>query len=619
MSFLPLVSKSSLRAVHPPTQSEISATRRSLQKGLDHLQALENDVSHLQKLYNSLLLQQQALSTFIDYRKELLSPFNRLPPDILREIFYYCLPISRNTTMSIDEPPLSLGRVCKRWRHIVYSTPQLWTTLHIVAVPLSSLTSSRRDKALLDAIASWLSRSGVLPLSISMYHDVPSHSGDRVMHQEVQPYLDIIARQSHRWKSAYFVLRDVDWIKVLSQFTDVPMLEDLRVFDHSQSSGWRAPDNPGAITASLARDSGILRAPRLRSLSLPRYLAHSVTGEVQWQCLTSLGITYRMFMLEEFTKISLQCQNLTECIIAFTYVTSSRNEDVWQPTYSPEPSILCAMPALRTLTIFAKAIDDAAVCDIFERISAPVLVHLSWGRTALPSSQEAFVSWIEWRMVQSLGDFFGRLTDPLEELELYLESITDSTLFDILKLVPGLKRLSFYGTLSPLPWPEWPPGSNHTHYPGDPFLHQFTPGIHHDSDTVEDAEVGKKTKSPPLPCLCPNLEVLRFYESRFSHESVTGFIHSRTLSCEQNRVARLRKLSIIMIHELQSGSRELVIEERNMQAELLRLEDTGLQVYLEYYPYSMASPPETTLTLDSPYNGVLPLDFELSFQPFFSW
>ncbi|KAF5347268.1 hypothetical protein D9756_009981 [Leucocoprinus leucothites] len=575
MSFLPLVSKSSLRAIHPPTPSEILATRRSLQKGIDRLQALEDDVSHLQKLYNSLLLQQKALNTFIDCHKELMSPFNRLPPDILQEIFYHCLPISRNATMSIDEPPLSLGRVCKRWRHIAYSTPRLWTTLHIVAVPLSYLVSNQRDKALLDAISSWLSRSGALPLSISVYHDVPSPSGGRLMNNEVQPYLNIIARHAHRWKSVYFVFRDVDWIEVLSQFTDIPLLEVLHVCDHGESSSWNAPDSSEAIT-TLARDSGILRAPRLRSLDLPCYLIHSAE-DVQWQNLTSLGITYRIFVLEEFARISSQCNNLTECIIAFTYVTSSWNSDVWQPIVSPAPSTPYTMPALRTLTIFAKTLNDAAVGDIFERISAPALAHLTWGRFAWPSD-EAFVSWIERRMVQSLSDFLGRLVSPLEELELSLESITDSTLVDILKLVPGLKRLSLGGTLSTLPSPEWPhTGSNPPRYPDDPLLGQFTPCIrNHDYDTAEDAEVDNESKGPLLSCLCPNLEVLHFYETQFSHESVIEFIHSRTLSCERNRVARLRKLSIVMIHALQSGSRELDIEGRDMQDELLRLEDTAI-------------------------------------------
>ncbi|KAM6500114.1 hypothetical protein JOM56_003128, partial [Amanita muscaria] len=59
-------------------------------------------------------------------------PIQRLCPDILAEIFAFCLPYapwqfdhrwSRNA-------PLPLCSVCSSWRFLAISTPRLWQTFH---------------------------------------------------------------------------------------------------------------------------------------------------------------------------------------------------------------------------------------------------------------------------------------------------------------------------------------------------------------------------------------------------------------------------------------------------------------------------------------------------------
>ncbi|KAF5347270.1 hypothetical protein D9756_009987 [Leucocoprinus leucothites] len=595
----------------------------SLETGLDKLQALEDDICRLQERCSSLLLDQKAILTFIECYKALLSPFNKVPSDVLREIFYHCLPVAHNAITSIHEPPLCLGQVSRRWRDIVYSTPKLWTSLHLVAIPLDS-PPSPIQRALLDAIESWLSRSGALTLSISLYHDVPSLVGERTTNSQVQPFLDIIARHAHRWKSVHFTCRDVDWIEMLGQFhfSDVPMLEYLHLIDYEQSSSWTTPEEPGVITA-LARGDGILRAPRLHSLALPSYLAHNLQGDMQWQHLTVLDITYRVFYLDEFAKIASQCRNLIECTIAFTYATSSWDDGAWLSSSSnaflpPSFPFLLEIPSLRSLAILAKPTNDYAVCDLFERISTPALVHLTWERS-LHSSEESYVSWLEERMVQSLTVFLSRLIDPLEELDLSLDPVTDQTLVDILVLVPQLKRLALGGSLPPpepvsiwapsvSPWPRC--------YLGDLILDKFTPGINENGE-VEWKDSSGLTEHRAVACLCPNLEVVLFQGVVFTHGPVTKFLRSRTSSHRQNGIARLRKVTIIFNScmsqptEMSEGEDEHVIE-----ADLMRLErEMEIQIYLEYRPQSTVfiDPPHSY----SSYEGIISAIGNSSFQRFF--
>ncbi|KAF9463462.1 hypothetical protein BDZ94DRAFT_1122391, partial [Collybia nuda] len=63
----------------------------------------------------------------------LLSPFRRLPTEILGEIFLYCLPEARYRTASRNQAPLLLGQICSRWRGIALGMSKLWEefTMHI--------------------------------------------------------------------------------------------------------------------------------------------------------------------------------------------------------------------------------------------------------------------------------------------------------------------------------------------------------------------------------------------------------------------------------------------------------------------------------------------------------
>ncbi|KAF7363836.1 hypothetical protein MSAN_01041600 [Mycena sanguinolenta] len=56
-----------------------------------------------------------------------------LPPEILAEIFIFCLPIDDESylpmTPNVDDAPIVLCAVCRQWRHVAFTTPQLWRSI----------------------------------------------------------------------------------------------------------------------------------------------------------------------------------------------------------------------------------------------------------------------------------------------------------------------------------------------------------------------------------------------------------------------------------------------------------------------------------------------------------
>ncbi|KIL67071.1 hypothetical protein M378DRAFT_52626, partial [Amanita muscaria Koide BX008] len=59
----------------------------------------------------------------------------RLCPEILAEIFTFCLPYAPEVPWRVERTssrnaPLLLCSVCSSWRSLAISTPRLWQTLH---------------------------------------------------------------------------------------------------------------------------------------------------------------------------------------------------------------------------------------------------------------------------------------------------------------------------------------------------------------------------------------------------------------------------------------------------------------------------------------------------------
>ena len=143
---------------------------------------------------------------------EIRDPFNhKFPPEIVPHIFTLCLPqvslLYRHEDIQEEwAVPLFLGAICRKWRHIAWSTPRLWTT---VVVRVSSRTAKQLRgplPRLVTVVTEWLGRSGVLPLTIQFSAARPRErkEGYDELH-EVKSLacliIDILNRHSECWQN----------------------------------------------------------------------------------------------------------------------------------------------------------------------------------------------------------------------------------------------------------------------------------------------------------------------------------------------------------------------------------------------------------------------------------
>ena len=107
-----------------PTTDEATQIKDYISKKVVRVAEIEEEIEKLEVLRAKLTVE-------IEEHRSLLSPIHHVPSDILQEIFTACLPAAHNPVLSRNEAPLLLTRVCKSWRNIMFSTPHLWSSIHI--------------------------------------------------------------------------------------------------------------------------------------------------------------------------------------------------------------------------------------------------------------------------------------------------------------------------------------------------------------------------------------------------------------------------------------------------------------------------------------------------------
>jgi hypothetical protein len=148
---------------YAPTEVELADIRSLCSRKLDEIKDIDQQIDTVQKTLDELQGRRRKLQDFVNSHQALMSPIKRLFPEILQLIFKFCLP-STNAPMHSKEAPMLLGRICAGWRAFAYSTPDIWSSVHIVVPPRSSPLTLLR----LEALQDWLHRSGSTPLSISI-------------------------------------------------------------------------------------------------------------------------------------------------------------------------------------------------------------------------------------------------------------------------------------------------------------------------------------------------------------------------------------------------------------------------------------------------------------------
>ncbi|KAJ7162358.1 hypothetical protein C8R46DRAFT_1283198 [Mycena filopes] len=182
ISIMPLAAPNISRNTLSPQQSTVARVNDDLRA---RASSLDSEIAALQARLDKLLADRAVVQEGLD---TISYPVLTLPFEIISKIFRSTVD-SRDVAVS-NRVSLQLGHICRMWRQIALSTPELWNALDIrVSYPSLQFLGVQQYLARL-----FLSRAASLPLDISMYGDPASF---RTM-------LDILIPYSRTWTRISF-------------------------------------------------------------------------------------------------------------------------------------------------------------------------------------------------------------------------------------------------------------------------------------------------------------------------------------------------------------------------------------------------------------------------------
>lgn len=485
-----------LNTNYVPDGPSREAIRKFIATPIIELSHLDDEIALVKASYDKLLAKREELSKMIDSHHALLSPARGIPPELIKAIFILCLPEERNSAMSSLEAPVLLGRICSTWRQISLTTPQLWSSFHIVAPHRYLPDSEERLLQRLGCVQMWLSRSGVCPLSISLF--VP---GLRLEdHDAMSILVESLVSFSRRWRHIDFhsppaTLRAVAALRL----DDVPLLETLKLhFD----------TRPLPLDGFNSGNHPILRAPRLLSVSLYNVPTKWRELSINWSRLTEIcldGAFSLRLNVEEALNTLDRLPKLTTCIL---HLKPTNVHDATMPRVTP-----VVLPSLQTLRLA-----DCHNLDFrlfFDNIVAPMLRELQIGAVCNRQVRLEHVPFLS--LLQSPSSV-------IDTIGLSTESLREEAVWETLTLAPSLIRLKLQD-------PE-----NDRSMVNDKFLSRLTPT---ESDNLE------------INCLGRNLEVLELKQSKnLSDEALLNMIQERARFAHRG-IARFRRVDVNFRREME--------------------------------------------------------------------
>ena len=136
-----------------------------------------------------IFIHEQNANTLRDIAVDQCTPINRLPDELLIEIFRLCfVDVELFLPPAARDVPLLLCNVCRRWRQVAVTVSVLWSTIKL----------SKRHSARF--VSTWLSRAGTLPIGVSFILEPP-----RFRSRKSHRHFDVVVPLSRRWQ--YLELR----------------------------------------------------------------------------------------------------------------------------------------------------------------------------------------------------------------------------------------------------------------------------------------------------------------------------------------------------------------------------------------------------------------------------
>jgi hypothetical protein len=457
---------------------------------------LDWEIARLTAILQMLAFEREKLVNLVEEHKALLTPFRKIPPDVMTEIFLRCERGSRCDVVpdipdSFDRNtgPLLLTQVCQRWRDHALRMPELWSNIR-VRIGRGELQESRR----LPLIHTWLERSSEHPLNVCMEERLlrsPTFNSD-----SRNVAVGMLINISRRWKNLSLVLRSptVHW-PLFSKIKGLPLplLQHCTIITPPRDQPNNTPQ-PDAVLTNLL--SG---ATALTSLTLD-YDATFLQLNLPRKKITHLDLYVTNADRSIPTHMAFEILSHCPSLISF------RVQCHVPAPFSPSSHLY--HPALTSLDIRIESDSGMGAESLLTHLTPSNLVHLTISTRELEWNQDTILS------------FIARCA-PLQSLTLQCKRIEKQHLLELLAHTKSLTSLTLdIGLIN-----------------NDGIL----------SDLSPPPENG--TFSPQLPTsttiLIPKLTYLELQGRLFvSDQEFLSFITSRRYPLSQYDVSTLKEITV---------------------------------------------------------------------------
>ncbi|KAJ7358098.1 hypothetical protein DFH08DRAFT_439134 [Mycena albidolilacea] len=309
--------------------------------------------------------------------EDVLSAIERIPNELLCEIFTLTLPCTRHVVdQTLEQPPWWLGHICQRWRAAVLENPLFWSSITLYEPPARWMGQACPPLM----IKTQLDRSGTAPLAVSFdarHDDIVGKS------------VDILIEQSFRWESLH----------LRASGTVVPRLCNRLQRVEGRVPMLRYLESIGFPEYLIQKSFSTVPSLRAVVLGDDDHYALSVSPSTHfpWSRITKFRGTYDRF--QDCAAMFKAAPNLVECGITLRTAHSSDGPHV-------------VLPHLLRLD---------AVGTVLNYLTAPLLEEL----------------WVSDTAPTALIDFVERSSCHLRKLVVY-ECSDPSALIPIFRAIPTL-------------------------------------------------------------------------------------------------------------------------------------------------------------------------------------
>ncbi|KAJ7648534.1 hypothetical protein B0H17DRAFT_1338829 [Mycena rosella] len=258
---------------------------------------LDAEIARARAYLNQVLSEREMVQNDLD---AIIYPVLTLPVEVTSQIFCWTLAktgcIAFPYNFHLLGQSLHLGRICRLWRQIALSTPQLWNHMDFSI----NIKSDSRQTPSVSLIRTCLSRAASSPLSLFLA--LTTQINDEPVDQGVGPILDAFAPHSKMWENVGFCTT-LNSLRALSGIhKHLPRLKSLKL----GLLDWNAPETP----ITLFEEAPLLQIVHLISL-------HSQTVTLPWSQLTALHI--EDISVGELWGVLGLTPNLVSLIIGYVY------------------------------------------------------------------------------------------------------------------------------------------------------------------------------------------------------------------------------------------------------------------------------------------------------------